>query len=47
MEHSDSPYVFRDEQPTDDADTDDDDFADREVVIVEGQAMSFRSYRRV
>ncbi|WP_269844160.1 hypothetical protein [Halegenticoccus soli] len=42
MEAIDTPYVFRDEveePPTYDVE-------EREVVIVDGQAMSFRSYRR-
>ena len=42
LEREDRPYVFRDEKvalPAYDGE-------EREVVIVDGQAMSFRSYRR-
>jgi hypothetical protein len=42
MEEHDTPYVFRDEvaQPPDH------DFEEREVVIVDGEAMTYRNYRR-
>lgn len=41
-EEKNSPYVFRDEpEPTPEYDPE-----EREVVIIDGQAMSFRSYRR-
>ena len=42
MEERDTPYVFRDEtatEPTYDPE-------EREVIIVDGQAMTYRSYRR-
>ena len=41
-EQPDSPYVFRDEE----MEQPEYDPQEREVVIVDGQAMSFRSYRR-
>jgi hypothetical protein len=42
MEEPNSPYVFR-EEPDEPGDQ---DVVDGEVVIVDGQAMSLRSYRR-
>jgi hypothetical protein len=42
MEEPNSPYVFRDE-PTE---GDDESVVEAEVVIVDGEAMSLRSYRR-
>jgi hypothetical protein len=41
-ENRDSPYVFRDEREA----PPEYDPEEREVVIVDGQTMSFRSYRR-
>jgi len=42
MERTDSPYVFRDEV----ASTPNHDPRERDVVIVDGQAMSYRVHRR-
>ncbi|WP_338741776.1 hypothetical protein [Haloplanus salilacus] len=46
MSSSDSPYVFRDEVARTDADRDPPTTDGREVVIVDGRAMSYRWYRR-
>ncbi|WP_435064693.1 hypothetical protein [Halobaculum sp. EA56] len=43
MEERDSPYVFRDE-PTDPVGGAS-DHTDEEVVIIDGRAMTYRSYR--
>ena len=42
MEESDRPYVFRDEAE----ESPEYDPEEKEVVIYDGQAMSYRSYRR-
>ncbi len=42
MEESDRPYVFRDEVN----ESPEYDPEEKEVVIVDGKAMSYRSYRR-
>ena len=43
MEERDSPYVFRDEP--DDPVGGTSDHTDEEVVIIDGRAMTYRSYR--
>ncbi|MFC7068883.1 hypothetical protein [Halobaculum lipolyticum] len=43
MEERDSPYVFRDE-PNDPVGTGT-DLTDEEVVIIDGRAMTYRTYR--
>lgn len=42
MDGNDSPYVFRDEPET----ASEPDPEGKDVVIIEGQAMAYRSYRR-
>jgi hypothetical protein len=46
MSTNDSPYVFRGEMEEGDDGTDDRPTEGREVVIVDGRAMSYRWYRR-
>ncbi|WP_161631404.1 hypothetical protein [Candidatus Halobonum tyrrellensis] len=45
MEESDTPYVFRDEQPDGNAVDADPDPEGGDVVIIDGRAMTYRRYR--